>query len=131
MSGKPIEALLTIEWATHLDVPAFVVEPDGTLLFYNEPAEVLLGRQFEDTGPMAQADWASAWVPCDADERPLLPEELPLVHALEHGVAAHAAVWITGLDGVRRHIDITAIPLLGREDRLLAAVALFWESEPP
>ena len=43
MPGQPIEIILMRELADHLATPIFVVDPDGDLLFYNEPAEKLLG----------------------------------------------------------------------------------------
>jgi PAS domain-containing protein len=130
MSPKPIEALLTIEWSSHLSMPVFVIEPDGTLLFYNEPAETLLGSRFEETGPMSQAEWAAAWGPTDSSGNALDPEQLPLLQALARGEPAHGSLSIAGMDGVRRHLDITAIPLAGAGEPPLGAVAIFWESSP-
>jgi hypothetical protein len=36
--------------------------------------------------------------------------------------------WIHGLDGTRRHIEVSAIPLVRFPDHVLGAVAFFWES---
>jgi hypothetical protein len=36
-------------------------------------------------------------------------------------------MWIQGLDQVRRHIEVTAFPLIGQAGRHLGAVAIFWE----
>jgi PAS domain-containing protein len=127
VAGKSIEALLTIEWCSHLAMPVFVVEPDGTLLFYNEPAELLLGCQFEHTGPMPQHEWAAEWEPTDEDGTAVRPGDLPLVRALVKGRPAHSDLWITGSDGVRRHLGITAVPLVGAHGRTLGAAAIFWE----
>jgi hypothetical protein len=41
--SHPIQIILTRQLAGYLSVPTFLVDPNGTLLFYNEPAEVLLG----------------------------------------------------------------------------------------
>ena len=38
-----IQIILTRQLAGYLSVPTFLVDPKGTLLFYNEPAEELLG----------------------------------------------------------------------------------------
>jgi hypothetical protein len=41
---------------------------------------------------------------------------------------------ITGLDGVRRHIVVTALPLIGQNGRDLGAVAVLWpvnRNHPP
>ena len=39
----------------------------------------------------------------------------------------HGGFAITGLDGVRRKLSVTAVPIVGLGDRFLGAVALFWE----
>ena len=43
MPQKDIELILMRQLANYLAVPILVVDSAGTLLFYNEPAEVLLG----------------------------------------------------------------------------------------
>jgi hypothetical protein len=40
---------------------------------------------------------------------------------------AHKVIWIQGLDGVSREIEVTAFPLVGQADRFLGGIALFWE----
>ena len=37
-------------------------------------------------------------------------------------------LWIRGLDQVPRHIEVTALPLIGQSQRLLGAAAIFWMS---
>ena len=51
----PIELILMRQLASHLRVPIFLVDGQGTLLFYNEPAEALLGRRFDEAGEMKMA----------------------------------------------------------------------------
>jgi len=36
-------------------------------------------------------------------------------------------MWIEGLDGVRRLIEVTAFPISGQAERYLGALAIFWE----
>ena len=50
MSQKEIEVILTRQLATYLAMPIFVIDTQGTLLFYNESAEAILGRRFDETG---------------------------------------------------------------------------------
>ena len=50
--AHPIQIILTRQLAGYLSVPLFLVDPKGNLLFYNEPAEVILGRRFEETGAL-------------------------------------------------------------------------------
>jgi PAS domain-containing protein len=131
MAHKEIEIILTRQLADCLAMPIFLVDVDGTLLFYNEPAEKILGRRFEETGALSAVEWSTAFVPADDRGRALEPAELPLMIALTQREPAHAAFWICGLDQIRRRIQATAIPLVGRGDRFLGALAIFWEENAP
>jgi PAS domain-containing protein len=122
-----IELILMRELAGHLATAIFVVDPNGDLLYYNEPAEALLGSRFDETGEMPMAEWATAFFPTDDDGNLIPPEELPLVIAVRDGRPAHGAFSIRSLDGARHWIALTALPLVGQEGRLLGAAALFWE----
>jgi PAS domain-containing protein len=122
-----IEVILMRQVASYLATPIFVVDPDGTLLYFNEPAEAILGRRYDEAGEMPQAEWASIFIPTDEQDRPVPPEGLPLSIAIVERRPAHGPMWIRGLDGVRRHIAVTAFPLIGQEGRFLGAVAFFWE----
>lgn len=55
------------------------------------------------------------------------PDELPLAIALNERHPAHQKFWILGADGIQRHIESTAFPLIGQANRYLGAIALFWE----
>jgi hypothetical protein len=107
------------------------VDVDGNLLFYNEPAECILGRRFAETGELTSAEWATAFGPMDDQGRSLPPEELPLLIALRRRQPAQATFWIRGLDHVRRRIQVVAFPLVGQRDRFLGGVAIFWEEPAP
>ena len=127
MTQKPIELILMRQLASSLVMPVFLVDPSGTLVYYNEPAEQILGVRFDETGEMPASEWTTRWEPSDADGAPLAPERLPLMAVLEQRRPAHGELWIQGGDGRRRHIQATAIPLVTVSDRLLGAAAIFWE----
>ena len=124
---QEVEIILTRQLASYLATPAFIVDPDGNLLFYNDAAEVLLGHRFDETGELLAREWSTMFLPTDAVGAALPPEELPLIVALRTRLPAHREFWITGLDGVRRHLVVTALPLVGQAGRFLGAMALFWE----
>ena len=46
----PIQIILIRQLAGYLSVPLFLVDPEGDLLFYNEPAEGILGRRSRRRG---------------------------------------------------------------------------------
>ncbi len=127
MSQKDIEVILTRQLASYLAMPIFIVDPAGTLIFYNEPAEAILGLRFDETGEMSANEWAKTYRPMDEDGELLPPESLPLLVTVAKRRPAHGRLWIRGLDGVFRHIEVSAFPLIGQGERMLGAVAVFWE----
>lgn len=131
MTQREVELILVRQLAGYLTLPIFVVDPAGNLLYYNEPAERLLGLRYEETGEMPVEEWSTVFVPKDDDGHPLPPEDLPLVRALAQGSPQHGRMVIDGLDGARRALDVTALPLIGQHGRNLGALAVFWEVETP
>lgn len=127
MAQREVELILVRQLASYLTLPIFVVDPSGNLIYYNEPAEALLGRRFDETGEMPVDEWGTVFVPRDGDGVPLPPSALPLVRALEHHRPEHGRMIIDGLDGVPRTLDVTALPLVGQHGRELGALAVFWE----
>ncbi len=114
--------------ASSIATPIFLVDPDGTLLYFNEPAETVLGQTYAEAGEMALEEWGTKFYPEDPESGDKLsPEELPLAAALARRKPAHRPIAITGMDGVKRNIAITAFPLFARTDEFVGAVAIFWE----
>lgn len=128
-SQKEIELILARQLASYLVMPIFLVDPQGNLIYYNEPAEAILGRRFEETGEMPMEEWSTLYQPTDEAGKPLSPELLPLVIALNQHRPAYREMWIQGLDGVNRRIEVTAFPIHGQAERRLGALAILWEIE--
>jgi PAS domain-containing protein len=59
-----------------LTTPVFVVDRDGTLLYYNKAAEHVLGRTFDETGSMPASTWSRLFLPTDEAGMPLMPDLL-------------------------------------------------------
>lgn len=126
VSQQPLELILLKQVAGYLATPLFLVDPAGTLLFYNEPAEELLGRRYEETGQMPLEEWGTIFSPTDSLGRPLPPNDLPLARALADRTPTQGSFFIQGLDGVSRHLSVTAVPLEGPGGVDLGALAIFW-----
>jgi PAS domain-containing protein len=130
MSQQPIEIILTRQLAESLAVAVFLVDADGNLLFYNEPAEVILGQRFEDTGFMTADVWGSIFALTDTAGVPVAAEDLPLSRTLRTGGPAIGEMILRGVDGVRRHIEVATWAIMDRAGRNHGAVAMFWEVGP-
>jgi len=113
--------------ASYLAMPVFITNNNGDLIYFNEPAENIIGRQFEETDSLALDDRFQAFRPIDDAGVPVSSDEMPLALALREQRPVHKRFWLNGFDGMRHHIEATAFPLIGQAERHLGAVSLFWE----
>ena len=126
--GYPIELILSRQLADCLNMPVFLTDTMGNLLFYNEPAEDILGKRFEDTGEMDVNEWGTVFKNKDDAGNPIPPEELPLVKTLMNRLPYHKTFWIESLQGTAQRISVTSYPIIGRPETFLGAIAIFWRS---
>jgi PAS domain-containing protein len=124
-----IEIILNRQLADCLAIPVFITDPAGNLLFYNEPAEEILGKRYEDTGEMAVAEWSTVFKNRDENGEPLSPADLPLVKTLQNHHPYHKTFWIESLLGKAEKIAVTSYPIIGRSGKFLGAVAIFWKPD--
>lgn len=115
------------ELADNLATPLFLVDASGTLVYYNEAAEQILGLRYADAGSLTAEQWSSRWVLEELDGSTMDLEERPLSSAMHKQRPAHRPAVLVGLDGVRRPIEVTAFPLVARADEVVGAVAIFWD----
>ena len=127
MAQYEVEVILARHLAENLALPMFIVDPEGNLIFFNEPAESILGIRFGDTGLLPASEWSTMFEPMDQDGKPFPPEEMPLMISMMHGHPAHRGFWIKGFDEKLRQLEVTAIPLVGQAGTMLGAMAIFWE----
>jgi PAS domain-containing protein len=123
---KNLLLILARDVASKLATPMFVVDADGTLVFFNEAAERVLGQTFADAGEMRKEEWSTVYEPVDDAGNRIPFEQLPLGIALMEGQPCHRTFRIKGADGVTRALASTAIPLLAHQDDIVGGVALFW-----
>jgi len=126
-----VELILMKQVASYLTMPIFLVDPAGNLLFYNEPAESLLGCRYDETGELPLEEWGTIFAPVDEKGDPIPPTSLPLAIAVQQRRPTHGRFWMRGLDDVPHEISVTAFPLIGQQERALGAVAIFWEDGGP
>jgi PAS domain-containing protein len=126
VASQSVELILLKQVAGYLATPVFLVDPDVTLLYYNEPAEAILGLRYEETGEMPLTEWGTMFQPTDSSGAPIAPEQLPIAVAAQQDRPVQGTVWMKGMDGVSRHLAVTALPLDGERGVKLGAMAVFW-----
>lgn len=127
MAAYEIEIILNRQLADCLSIPVFITDTSGNLIFYNEPAEQVLGKRFEETGEMPVEEWSTIFKPLDETGQPLPPEELPLVKTLNDEYPHHKNFQIESLKNERLNISVTSYPIISRAGKFIGAVAIFWK----
>jgi PAS domain-containing protein len=126
-----IELILMRQLASYLVMPVFIVDKQGTLVYYNEAAQLLLGKPYEENDETPLQEWGTIFQPMREDGGRIPPEDLPLATALREGHPVHLApLLIQGEDGEQRRLAVTAFPLVNHQGDQAGAAAIFWEVEP-
>lgn len=128
MPSYGIEIILNRQLADCLSVPVFITDTVGNLIFYNGPAENILGTRYEETGEMNVETWGTIFKQKDDDGNLLPPESLPLVRTLRDKYPYHKTFWIESMNGKSERISVTSYPIIGRSGDFVGAVAIFWEA---
>ena len=128
-AGAPKNLILIIarEFASKLATATVLADADGRVVYFNERAEVAIGRTFAEAGEMPAEEWAAMLCTEDVSGRPIGLDELPAGVALRTRTPAHGTFCITALDGNRRTLNTTAVPLFARADEFVGVMAVFWE----
>ena len=108
-------------------MPILLVDTEGTLVFYNEPAEDILGQRFEETGEMRADAWSKIFAVQDEFRMPIAQEDRPMMLALSERRPISRSVWMRCGEREWWHVNITAFPLIGEGKQFLGAQMIFWE----
>lgn len=127
MPQKDLVLILARDLADKLASGAFVVDRDGTLVYFNERCAEILGRTFAEIGEMKMEEWSMRFSPTTFEGKPIPTEELTLVRAINEHAPAHEKIRIQSADGASRDIAVTSLPLFSRRKEFVGAVAVFWE----
>jgi PAS domain-containing protein len=122
---RPLELIHARNLLTSLSTPGVLVGLRGDIVFYNEAAGALLGRQFEDLGPTPADEWMEVFGPRDESGEPVPWYEQALTKALQAGRASHATTEIRTADGCDHTIEASGIPIYGNSG-FQGALIFFW-----
>lgn len=123
---KHLVLIIAREFAANLATPTAIADEEGTVVFYNEPAERLIGRRFAESGEMPMDEWTVGLMPRTREAEPLPPERRPARIALDEKRASHLGFRLTSEDGVDRDVAVTAFPLFAHADEFVGVIAIFW-----
>jgi PAS domain-containing protein len=125
MAAMPLEMIEARSLTSRLSTASFLVDEEGTLLYFNDAAAELLGVSFEEAGQMESDTWGTRFRPREPNGRELPVGELPLAVTVQSGQPAHSRMRISAADGTDHDIEVVALPIMGG-DVQAGALAIFW-----
>lgn len=108
-------------------MPILIVDTEGTLIFYNEPAEAILDQRFEEAGEILADTWSRMFAIADEARNPIAQEDRPMMLALSERKPISRTAWMRCGHREWPRVNITAFPLIGEGRHFLGAQVIFWE----
>jgi PAS domain-containing protein len=108
--SRPLPLILARNLLTSFATPAILVDGGGSVAFFNDAAGELLGRRYEESGPMTAAVWTAEY-----------GEELRGNPASHHRVRLRTAAG-------ERELEATGVPIHG-ESGFHGSMVFLWPLE--
>jgi PAS domain-containing protein len=106
----------------------FLIDSEGTLVFFNEAAELLLGKKYAEVGGITANEFGTMLDLGHPDGSPMRRRDSPAGVAFYKREPAHRTVLATTLDGSRDLFEVTAYPLFGRVGEMHGVLTVFWQT---
>jgi len=123
---QSLQLILARNLISTLSTAAFIVDPDGTVVFYNEAAGDFVGMSYEETGKVPLSELRAALAPVDAEGRPIDPAELPVAIAVREQRPVHETHRARPPHEDELTVEILALPLIGPDDSHEGTIVVFW-----
>ena len=121
--------ILARAFAAQIATAVFLLDEDGTIIYYNEAAERLTGRTFIEGAGMTAAEWMQASQPRDDAGELIAMENLPLGISMLKREPAHGVLTFTSRDGQPLRIENATFPLFAHTEDYVGTFAIVWPLE--
>jgi hypothetical protein len=127
--GRSLPLILARELSANLATPMFLLDAAGMLVYYNDAAELMLGRTYATLGRVTADEFGAMLQLADIDGTPLRRRDSPAGVAFINREPSHRRLMATTLDGQRDTFECTAYPLFGKTDEMHGVLAVFWKAK--
>jgi PAS domain-containing protein len=125
-ASRSLPLILARELASNLSTPTFLLDADGMLVYFNDAAELLIGKTFAELGEIPGLEFGELLQLRDPDDTPMRRRDSPTGIAFFQRRPAHKLVRATCFDGEVREVEATAYPLFAAAEELHGVVTVFW-----
>lgn len=128
-SEPSLPLILARELAANLATPMFLIDAGGTLVYFNDAAELLLGKSYSEVGGITALEFGTMLELGKVDGTPMRRRDSPAGVAFYDREPAHRTLLATTLDGSRQPFEVTAYPLFGHVGDMHGVLTVFWRAK--
>ena len=126
--NRPLPLILARELASNVATPFLVLDADGTLIFFNERAEQIIGSTPAEMGELPEDEWRARLSVSRLDGTPVPNDETPSAIARRECRPCLDTLVYTRDDGHSMTLVVLAVPLLAHADDFAGVFLVFWET---
>jgi PAS domain-containing protein len=127
VSAHALEMILARNLVSAIELAAFLIDPDGVVVYFNDSAGDLIGRRFEEVGELGRDKWNSEFGPFDEFGQLLPTDDLPLTLALRDGLPANGRFHVRVGGDELLEVEVSALPLVPVHG-FVGAIVVFWRA---
>lgn len=129
-SSEPsLPLILARELAANLATPMFLIDAEGVLVYFNEAAEVMLGKSYGEVGGILANEFGAMLELGNVDGSPMRRRDSPAGVAFLQREPSHRTLLATTFDGSRQPFEVTAYPLFGHVEEMHGVLTVFWRAK--
>lgn len=128
MASQAVELILARNLVSAVQLAAFIVDPDGVVVFFNDTAGQVIGHRFEEVGPLDRSEWNSRFGPFDEFGQLMPTDSLPLSTALRDGLPANGRFQVRLHGDEIVEVEVSALPLVNANG-FQGAMVVFWRAK--
>lgn len=121
--------ILARAFAAQIATAVYLLDEEGTVIYYNESAERLTGRPFIEGAGLKVDEWMAQALPRDETGELIAIENLPLGTAMLKREPAHGVVTFRLRDGTDQRIEAVTFPLLAHTEDFVGTFSFIWPLE--
>jgi PAS domain-containing protein len=126
--NRPLPLILARELASNVATPFLVLDKDGTLIFFNDRAEQIIGSTPAELGELSEEEWRALLKVERLDGTPVPSDQTPSSVARRECRPVLDTLVYTRDDGHSMKLVVMAVPLLAHADDLAGVFLVFWET---
>ncbi len=125
MASQDIEFILARQLGEYLSTPLALIDHDGKMIYYNESAEHILGKKFNESGEIESREWDDRFYANEEKNQNIKILDLPFIQVLSVRHIMQGEYWMRNFEEINQKVLIVSVPLVGLAQRELGALIYF------